>query len=334
MRNVSSCAPIWMSLTCFCGCIALNADNYRLNNHLELLGDFVYMRRSEIHSKSLVKDANKFQCPGQCPDFTVIETNDLVNDFEFEPGYRVGLTCMVNARHGFEGNFLYIQPWDGDKKVKGDHSLSFPFSEATFTDDFHDASVAQAKYTSHFWDAELNYWRYFTPRRVDYFSLSGIAGLRYFHWNESFKLKMFHPPTHGEYKVRTKNKIYGAQLGLDFQMNPTRWLSWEIFAKVGGMFDRSEQKTFLADLNNTVKLHDFKKHHTEVGIFTDVAAEFALHWGRHLNFHAGYQAMFFSGLTLAPEQISKKTTKHAGDRVYDNGKAVIHGLFAGIILAF
>lgn len=334
MRKVSPCAWIWIGLTSIYHCFPLSADNYRLNNHVELLGDFVYMRRSEIHNKTIVKDANKFQCPAQCPNFTVIDTNDLVNDFEFEPGYRVGMTIMPNARNGIEGNFLYIQPWHGDKKVKGDQSLSFPFSHSSFTHDFHDASIAIAKYKSHFWDAELNYWRYFSPRRADYFSISGLAGLRYFHWDESFRLKMIKPPDRSSYRVHTRNKIYGAQLGLDLQMNPTRWLSWEIFAKVGGMFDQSKQKTFLGDLDNTVELHDFKKHKNEIGIFTDVAAEFAIHCWRFLSFHVGYQVIFFSGLTLAPEQISKEAKRHAGDRVYDNGTAVIHGLYAGGILSF
>jgi hypothetical protein len=309
-------------------------DNYSLNDHWELLGDFVFMRRSDIHNKTVVKDSDKFQCSGQCPNFTVIDNSHLVNDFTFEPGYRVGLAYIADQWNGFEMNFLYIQPWHGDKKVRGDESLSFPFSHADFTRDFQNASVAIAKYESHFWDLEFNYWCYFTPRRVDYFSLSGLAGLRYFHWDESFALKMFNPPDHSSYNVGTENRIFGVQLGLDFQMNPVRWLSWEFFAKVGGMVNHSEQKTFLGDLDNTIKLHDFEKQKRELGIFTDVAAEFTIHCNRYLHFHAGYQVMFFSGLALAPEQVSKRTSKHAGDRVYDDGTAIIHGMFAGVILSF
>jgi hypothetical protein len=334
MRKVLPCAWIWMSLTSICGGTPLIADYYHLNNHWELLGDFVFMRRSEVHNKRLVKDANKPQCAGQCPDFTVISNGNLVNDFDFEPGYRVGLNYIADPGNGFEMNFLYIQPWHGDKKVEGNHSLSFPFSHSNFTHDFHNASVAQAEYESHFWDLEFNYWRYFTPRRVDYFSFSGLAGLRYVHWDEEFELKMFNPPDRSSYDIHTENRIFGVQLGLDLQCNPMRWLSWEFFVKVGGMVNHCEQKTFLGDLDNTVELHDFDKQKREVGIFTDVAAEFAIHCSRHFNIHAGYQCMFFSGLALAPEQISKGATKHAGDRVYDDGYAVIHGLYVGAIFAF
>ncbi len=318
-----------------CGCFPLLAhDNYSWNNHWELLGDFVFMRRSDIHHKSLVKDKKKKQNSCDCPDHTVIDTGDLVNDFDFEPGYRVGLTYIVDPRMGFEWNFLYLQPWHGNKKVHGNESLNFPFSHADYTTDFHNADQAQAEYESHFWDLEFNYWCYFTPRRVDYFSLSGLIGLRYFHWDEKFGLKMLRPPDRSSYDVHTQNRIFGAQVGLDFQMNPVHWLSWEFFAKVGGMADASEQRTFLGDLDNDVTLHHFKKQTRQVGIYTDVAAEFAIHCNRHLDFRAGYQMMFFSGLTLAPEQISYRTSKRAGDRVYDDGNAIIHGLFVGMTIAF
>lgn len=330
-------SSVWivMSLASICGCIPLAAnDNYSLNNHWELLGDFVFMRRSEIHDKTLVKNSKKKQNPCKCPDYTAISTSDLVNDFDFEPGYRVGLTYIVNDKMGFEWNFLYLQPWHAKEKAHGNQSLSFPFSHSNYTHDFHKASEAIAKYGSHFWDLEFNYWNYFTPRRVEYFSLSGIAGMRYFHWDEWFKLQLVRPPDKSNYNVHTENRIFGVQLGLDLQMNPTHWLSWEFFAKVGGMVDHSEQKTFLGDLNNQVTLRDFKKQQWQIGIYTDVLAEFAIHCNRHLNLHAGYQVMFFSGLALAPEQLSKKTTKHAGERDYDDGTAIIHGMFIGVILGF
>jgi hypothetical protein len=324
----------WALIACVCGCIPLTADHYRLNHHWDLVGDFLYMRRAQIQNKTLVKDADKKQCASQCPNYTVIDTSNLVNDFHFEPGYRVGLTYTADLVNGFEMNFLYLQPWHAKKRVTGDESLSYPFSHATYTTDFYGASVAIAEYWSHFWDLEFNYWHFLSPRRVDYFSVSGLAGLRYFHWDEGFKLKMFNPPDHGHYDVSTENRIFGLQFGLDIEWNPVRWLSWEFFAKVGGMVDHSQQKTFLGDEGDTITLHDFKKQSREVGVYTDVAAEFEIHFNRYFSFQAGYQFMFFSGLALAPLQLSHGTFKNAGDRVYNDGTAIIHGMFAGVVFTF
>jgi hypothetical protein len=312
----------------------LVGDNYSLNNHWNVLGEFVFMRRSEIHNHALVKDANKFQCPNRCPDFTVMNTKNLVNDFDFEPGYRVGLTYMQNPRISFEGNFLWVAEWEGEKTVHGDQSLSFPFKDSSFTQDFNNASEAKGEYKSNFWDAEFNFWRHFNPRRVDYFCLSMIAGLRYFHLDESFKLTMVKPPDTSSYHTHTSNKMLGAQVGLDFQMNPTRWLSWEMFAKVGGMANHTESRILLKDQNNQVTLRHSEKQERELGVFADVAAQFTIYCANWLNFHAGYEALFFSGLALAPEQISRNTKSHSGKKDYTHGNAVIHGLYTGLTFSF
>jgi hypothetical protein len=305
-----------------------------LNDHFSVYGEFVYMRRADIHNHSLVRDSNKRQCAGRCPDYTVISSGDLVNDFDFEPGYRVGAAWMINAKNSIEGNFLYLQPWSGDKSAHGDASLSFPFSNADYSFDFTDADKAHAKYWSHFWDAELNYWRHFNPRRVNFFSLSGIAGLRYFWLDEKFTLAMIQSPDRSTYHTHTENRMYGAQLGLDFQMNPTRWLSWEIFAKAGAFGNVTEQKQFLGDFDNTVVLRDSERDKTELGIFTDVAAQVDFRFWEHFNIHGGYQALFFSGLALAPEQVSKRVGENAGKKDRTNGNAIIHGLFVGLGVSF
>lgn len=328
-------AFFFFSLSPLCIASQLSAKNSsNLNDHWSLLGDFVYMRRADIHNHSLVKDSHKFQCPGRCPNFTVIDNEDLVHDFDFEPGYRVGLTYMPSAKNSFEGNFLYLQPWTGEKERHGNQSLSFPFSNSDYSVDFTRASEAKAEYQSHFWDLEFNFWRHFNPRRIDYFCLSGIAGLRYFHWDEAFKLTMIKPPDKSSYNIHTENRMFGVQLGLDFQMNPTRWLSWEIFAKAGIFGNHTQQKQFLGDLDNTITLRDSERVKREVGYFSDVAAQVGFQCFEHLNLHAGYQAMFFTGLSLAPEQISKRVNKEAGKKDHTHGNAIIHGLFVGLIWSF
>lgn len=324
-----------LSMTCFCMPLALNAhDRTYLNDHWCVLGDFVYMRRSDIHNHSLVKDSTKFQCPGRCPDYTVIDNENLLHDFGFEPGYRVGLTFMSDPKNSFEGNFLYLQPWHGEKTEHADGTLSFPLSHAGYSQDFVNASEAHAVYESHFWDLEANYWRHFNPRRADYFSLSGITGLRYFHWDETFKLTMHKPPDKSTYNIHTHNRILGVQLGLDFQMNPMWWLFWEVFAKAGLFANHTEQRQFMGDLDDTVTLRDSERQKRVVGTFADVAAMVGLQCFRHMSIHGGYQALFFSGLSLAPEQISHSTNSSAGKKDKTNGVAIIHGLFVGVSLTF
>lgn len=314
---------------------AAASENKRSNHHWSILGEFVYMRRAEIHNHTLVKDSNKTLDPcKKCPTTEVINNKDLVNRMGFEPGFRAAIMYTENPKRSYELNFLYLQPWHGEKKVHGNQSLSFPFSHAGYVVDYSNASEALAEYSMHFWDVELNYWRHFTPRFVDYFSLSGIAGLRYFHWNEGFELTMHKPPDKSDYNIDTKNDIFGAQVGLDLQVNPTAWLTWDFVVKVGGMANHAKMKTVLGDQNDTVKVRNFHKQEWELGVFADVAASFGFQLKENVNLHAGYQVLFFSGLALAPEQIQKGTKVNSGDDIYTHGGAIIHGLFAGMIVSF
>ncbi len=315
-------------------CIPAAADGHdSLNDHWSIVGDFVYMRRTEIHNHSLVEDANKFQCPGACPNFTVINNKKLVQDFEFEPGYRVGMTYMPSERNSFEMNFLYLQPWHGEKERHGDASLSFPFSH-TYSNDFTDASEAHAWYESHFWDLEFNFWRNFNPRRVDPFCISGIVGMRYFHWDEQFKLSMINPPDKSDYNIHTQNRMFGLQVGFDFQMNLVRWMNWDFSAKAGSFANHTEQKQFLGDFDDTVTLRHSERQKRELGFYADVAAQVGFQCFEHWNLHVGYQVMFFTGLSLAPEQISKRTTKNAGKKDHTHGNAILDGVYVGLLWSF
>jgi hypothetical protein len=292
------------------------------------------MRRSDIHNHAVVEDSTKFQCPNTCPNFTVINNKDLVHDFGYTPGLRVGMLFVPDTQNGFDANFLYLWPWHSDKRAHGDKTLSFPFDNPDYAHDYHRASHARARYESAFWSLEANYWRYITPRYVNFFSLSGIAGLRYFHLDEEFKLTMTRPPDKSSYRIHTWNNMTGVQLGLDFQMNPTWWLSWEAFAKVGLYGNYTEQRQHLRDRDNRITLRHSKRHVWACGGFTDVAAQATFQFFRPWNLYVGYQVMCFSALALAPEQVSRGTGKNAGKKDYTHGNAIIDGVYAGLMWKF
>lgn len=301
-----------------------SASHFKGDNHWDLYGDFLYMKRSDLHGVSLVK--NK--------EATVIRSKDLIRQFDFEPGYRVGLLYSSNAKYGCEGVFSYLEPWKGSRDKHRDDSLSFPFKSSTYDADFTDASRAKAQYSSHFWDAQLNFWRYFTPRLENYFGLSALMGLRFFNWDEFFKLQMVKSPDTSSYKIKTENRILGAQLGVDFQMHPARWLTWELLAKGGVFANNTEQSQFLGAFNNLVSLRNSTTQKWQAGFFGDVSAQMRIECRRWLNIHVGYEALFLTGLSLAPEQVSKKVGHDAGKKDRTRGNGIIQGLFAGLTVRF
>jgi len=323
---------------CFTG--GVFAEGYAVNYHFNVYADYLYMKRSKIHSHAIVNDQNKPPCDPRCPtcnplcpDFVVLTTKKLVQAFDYESGYRVGGTFMPNKRYAFEGNYMWLDEWESSKTKKGHRSLRFPFDDPSFAHDFVDADKARAKYTSQIWGSEVNMWRIFTPRRGDYFSVSGIFGFRYFNLRETFNIDFTRGRNQSSYNIHTKNDLGGAQFGLNLQVNPTWLLVWEFTAKIGGFLNFARDEVFLGDYNNTVTLRKNRQKCFNGSLMTDLAASLGFQFFSWFNVHVGYQFIYLNGLALAPEQIEKKP-KTRGQHVYVDGDIYIYGAFAGLIVSF
>ena len=316
---------------------ALSAhDDWSLNSHLFFNGEFVYIRRSELNGHNIVSDSNKTQstCPNSCPDYQRLNTKKIVQDeFWFEPGYRIGLIALFDKKNSVEGGFMILDEWKGKKSVQGTQSLSFPFDDSTFTQDFVNANIADAYYESLMWTAEANYWRFVTPRRVNYFSVAWLIGLRFFEIDESFRLSFFTDLEKGSYDVHTKSYLSAAQVGGNFQINPSRRFTIDLTAKVGGGINYGKNQVFLGDQNNTVTIYNFETRGTAGAFVTNVEASLGYQIGQHLNIHTGYEFIYLSGTTLAPNQLDKSSNP-SRKKFNSDGKTIFHGLFAGIMIGF
>lgn len=332
---------------------SLDADErWAQNTHLTLYGDFLYIQRQDLHNRTLFvtidqeRAGNNALNPTDPNTLNVpllkrlkalrkkLTTDDLIDDFDSEPGYRVGGMITPNKRWSIEGNYFWIHDWHGSDHVKGNGNLIFPFHNLTYTHDFFDADRGRGTYTSKIWGAELNYWGHLTPRRADYFSFSVIGGLRYFHINEKMNVYATRQGSTSSYNIKTEDNLAGGQLGFNMQVNPTKFLVWEATVKGGIYAVKGEQKTFLGDYGNTIVLRD--KHNSAWNFASSVEAigTVGLQLFSWLNIHAGYQALFISGLALAPEQIDKNTTPHSGHHLRMTGNALYRGVVAGLILSF
>src|SRR3972149_1095842 len=314
---------------------ALAGENMWLNDHWKIFAEFLYIQREEVGYKNIVDDVNKQDLdPCDCFNLHVLNVKKVLSQFNLEPGVRASIAYQPNAQRSLEGNFLWINPWEGRRVVKANQSLYFPFRNLDYTSDYVNASKAVATYTSRLWGLEFNYWRHWTPRYVNYFSVSGVAGLRYFNFREGFKLQFSNPPDKSDYDVHTDNNMFGVQLGLNLQLNPTNRISWDVTAKVGPMVNHADQRTLLRDQDNTVTLRNFKHHRWNGLTFADVLAVLNFQAKDHFNVHVGYELMYFSNVALAPDQINKKTRPTAGRDVKTGGHPIFHGVFAGIIIGF
>ena len=307
-------------------------DDWSLNNDISVYGDYAFMKRALAHGRTLVFDTSDghLNSCGTCEHTKECNTKNLVSRMENNSGYKVGGNYSTK-RWSVEGSYLWFPEWTNECEAEDPGFLSFTNDE-TFLNDYSNADRASTHYRSFFETAEANYWRNVTPRKVNYFSASWILGIRYFSLNEGLDIAFTKGGNKSNYDIDTKNFLMGVQGGGALQWNPTKWLSWDLVAKVGTGYDWTSQKTFLGDLNNTVIVHDYETLDFAFPVFVDGSLTLSYQWFHNINLHAAYEFLYFNGVVLAADQV----VKHASGRhpVDANGVAIIYGLTAGIGISF
>ncbi len=312
---------------------ALFAHDASECNRFGVLGEWTMMRRSQLQGKSLANNSKKVRTSAT-ESYTVLNSKEIESKFHYEPGYRVGAYAYVSPQTTFEFLALNCGEWHATKSVHAHQTLSFSFNNPNYTHDFNNASEAIGDYKSNFWSTELNYWGHITPRDVDYFSLSWIAGVRYMNITESFELTYKQPGYKSHYTISAHNHMPGPQLGLDLEITPQESLHWDILAKGGVLIDYCWQKTYLGDYNDTVTLRDHKSFDISFPFYIEAEVALGYQLNTHFNLHGGYDMLFITGTALAPEQIDRDVDADAGHHVYTGGNAIIHGFFLGLTLGF
>lgn len=281
--------------------------------------------------------------PPPCPaPKEVFDSKDVMKKFDYEPGYRVGINIMPTRGQSIELSYMTVQEWEGKARRSGGFNddlcecctLSFPFCDLNCFHDFKQAECVEGIYKSNFHTWELNYWDHFTPRRCDYFSISGIIGLRYIFLGEQFDLAFTRDPNTSNYDAKTRNRLLGGQLGLNLQINPTCVWSWDFTLKGGILDNHASQNTSLRDFNNTVPICCFRKGKDHLAYLGAGSAALSAQLHNHLIVRGGYEALYISGVALAPDQLNKQITVHCCKKINVKGNALLHGAFIGVAISF
>jgi len=298
----------------------------------EMTVEALLVQRKGVAKHVLAVDQNQASQNCGCPDGTVLTTTQVMNEFDWEPGLRAAFSYMPNEQRALEVSLSWINDWDGEKTVKTG-SLSYPFDLSFHTTDYASATRVEAHYSSHLWDAEINYWGQYSGRGADYFSFSAILGARGFYLGEHFKTAYTTPPDVSTYWTMTKNRILGVQIGGNLQWNPVRHWSWEITTKGAIMGNWSWADTWLGDVNNAVVLS------STTG--STLSCTYLLDGDLHLFYHhnktsisLGYRMLGLWGVALAPNQLRTFENGGHSNRVHDGGHAYYHIISLGFNFLF
>lgn len=313
-------AVLWMGFP-----IKSFASEGRYHHYFAFEGDYVLLKRAHSLNKSLVVPS------GSNPNNVVIlSSKNLIDDMSFEDGFSAALKVFGGIRSTWELRYLGLFQYLGEKRVdQGTHlGLTLPNNFGTATVDYANASQVQGIYRSSMYTGEANYWHHSTPQYIDYFSVSWLAGLRFFQVREKLKLLFSTQEEGSRYRVRTKNRSFGPQLGFTFECNPYSFFTWGGLIKLGGLFNRGRQSNQWLDQNNESILLNEGHSASNFAYCLEVRPFLEWHPSKFFTFIFHYQVLYLGGVVLSESQLFFH--EGGGDQVSSNGDLIYHGATAGI----
>ncbi|MEX0961642.1 MAG: hypothetical protein WDZ28_02155 [Simkaniaceae bacterium] len=298
------------------------ASHGKVPHHFQVEADWVYFRLSESGNLCLTKKDST-----SSHESCVIDTDDIVNRFRYKSGLRLGISILPNLDHTFEARFTGFLKWDAGKGVSSDGDLYFP-TNPNETVDYIDADNANVRYRSNLDTGELNYWRHVTPRRINYFSVSWVAGLRFIEIDEKVRVRFMKDLQKSNYRAKTWNHMFGLQFGGDFIGSPVKWFNWGLGGKVALLGNKGEQNSKMKDEGDTITLRNFKHDAFNLGWCGEFAPFIFLRPSERLLFQFRYEVFFVSNVASAPTQLGTKG--YLGNVVKNNSDMLYHGGVAGI----
>jgi hypothetical protein len=281
----------------------------------------------------------------------LLDTKDvgLAGDLAVSP--KLTIAYDITDSQAIEASYFGfgIMNWETRDSVYDPNALSFaPFDGGfdNFTLDFDDIDIGKAEYRSELnHNAEISYRH--TLVAADGDSLiagSGVlGGVRYMNVDEDLKLLGSDPASivatgtraWGAYKINTSNDMIGGQIGGVLALNPHKCVRVELTGKAALMANMMDKTDWLNDPANLsfegeVRVRNSTSK-TGFAFIGDLSAKVSGKVHENIWLTAGYNALFVTGLALAPEQLDWSELRIRRNRI-ETGDAIYHGFTAGLTI--
>jgi Legionella pneumophila major outer membrane protein precursor len=201
-------------------------------------------------------------------------------------------------------------------------------------------------YESKLYNFEFNYQRDLGSTRT--FRPSLIVGLRYMGAPEEFSLTTggaaaFSPQgllsvPRGEYKVETKNNLFGIQIGANVDVDLSRNFTIGLRGKAGVFGNHGEQSSTISafdfDTGNLVdRIENGEIRWTVAPVLEGtISADWRV--SRNVSLIAGFNVVYVSGVALAPRQLDDFASTGNFGSVDLDGSSLYYGPSVGIKVVF
>jgi hypothetical protein len=287
---------------------------------------------------------------GSTPANIVLSTRDF--NYDFAGGGHILIGHTFNECYQLEGAYTAIGESENIAAVRdaapnalgGTGNLFSPFGGFGTNPiaglDYN--NFAEIHYISSLQTGELNIRRQL-PMPPEKLSASILFGVRYVGMPEDFyyDTQSDVPTPHGATNaihVATTNQLIGPQIGarFEFYAENSWWVNFEMKAAV--MNNRADQSTTYHNVDSQGVAHDFsgneEENHTSFAGELDLT--FVYRWSPHFSTRLGYQALWLTGMALAPDNLNTNIDilTQGPAQLNHSGGILYHGPFAGLVVGW
>jgi hypothetical protein len=252
-------------------------------------------------------------------------TTDL--SFIYMPGVKFQAGYFFRNGWGVEGDYWGQWDFSDRKTINGNNNLAIPGDLGLGSANFFDVDQITEIYSSHVNNYEINII-------LPYASWQWLAGFRYLSIDERFDIHTVSADTgNGDYQIRTRNRLYGGQLGARNQWQIERFIV-DFEGKAGVFVNAAHQdQSVVGDVDGELRPLVGSSEH-QAAFVGEVSAYLFIPMGTHFTGRLGYTAIWIDDLALAPDQLDFTNTPTSGTTIYTRGSMLIHGFNAGIEARF
>jgi hypothetical protein len=275
----------------------------------------VALHRSQPDGLEIVSDANTLD--------TVLDAHDF--DFDYEPGFDLSLISHGTSGVDLEARFLQVDDFDSQLSFVGPDFVQINNAVPIFITGLAPLAVG-ASYDSELFSGELNF------RHAGYGGVTPFVGFRYLEIDETMGLAFDDGlGTVATYGVSSRNRLYGAQAGIEGATYLTRQLEIGFSAK-GGVFSNNGDQGSRFEVQGLFG-PDFL---SAGGDSTSLLGEAQVSLVRYLTsgwaLRASYGILTISDLALAPEQVPSTDFANLTASINNDNSIFYHGGFIGLEL--
>jgi len=222
---------------------------------------------------------------------------------------------------------LYYFTESLNEKVQKRMSLEKRLRRAVSNDEFDGANFALGKYNSRVWGAEA-------LARYDYRpNVQWLGGFRYISLDEDIAFNYVDGVdgiNFGQYRIESYNSLIGVQGGFDGRMPVGDGVDFTLTGLMGVFANRIEASQIVHDnIGDPGATNQLQRYQNDEGFATsfmgELRAGLEAALGSNIILGIGYQALFLTGIALAPDQAEVGHGDNAALGVDNRGAVLYHG---------